>query len=81
MDKVLHFFACLLGTIVAAIATFWMGMWHSITAGALFALGLALGKEYGDSKAPGNKWSWGDILADLIGIAAGIGILVLGWCD
>lgn len=81
MDKVFHFLACLAATIAASVATFWMGMWHSITACALFALGLGLGKEYGDSKAPGNKWSRGDIVADLIGIAAGIGILVLGWCD
>ena len=81
MDKVLHFFACLLATISAGIATFFMGMWHSVIAGSLFALGLGLGKEFGDSKAPGNKWDWWDILADLLGIAAGVGILILGWCD
>lgn len=81
MDKVLHFFACLAATVAAALATFKMGMWHSIIAGALFALGLGLGKEYGDSKASGNKWSWGDIIADLLGIIAGSGILLLGWCD
>ena len=81
MDKVLHFFACLLATITASVATFWRGMWYSITAGSLFALGLGLGKEFGDSRAPGNRWDWYDILADLLGIAAGVGILVLGWCD
>jgi len=35
------------------------------------AIGLAIGKEYGDSKAPGNKWEWWGILADAIGIAVG----------
>jgi len=41
-----------------------------------FALGLcigaSIGKEYGDSKASGNKWDWVDILADLVGMALGI---------
>ena len=27
-----------------------------------------MGKEYGDSKAQGNTWSWGDIVADGLGI-------------
>lgn len=39
-------------------------------------VGLSLGKEYGDSKAPGNKWDWYDILADAIGIVTGL-LLVL----
>ena len=50
-DKILHFLVCF----VAAIFS------------PLFSLGLALGKEYGDSKAPGNHWCWWDILADAIG--------------
>jgi hypothetical protein len=33
------------------------------------AVGLALGKEYGD--AVGNRWSWGDIIADGVGIFVG----------
>ena len=45
--------------------------WISVLCGYLFAGGLSLGKEYGDSKAAGNKWSWMDILADLIGMVAG----------
>ena len=40
--------------------------------GAAFALGLGIGKEYGDSRAINNKWDWLDILADLIGILAGL---------
>lgn len=80
MDKVLHFLACLTATVITGLATFKLGMWPSIIAGSLFALGLGLGKEYGDSKASGNKWDWWDIVADVLGIGAGIGSLVLGWC-
>lgn len=36
-----------------------------------FAIGLALGKEYGDKCAKGNHWCWFDLLADAIGIALG----------
>lgn len=35
------------------------------------AIGAALGKEYGDSKAKNNRWDWYDILWDTIGIAIG----------
>ena len=47
----------------------------------LFAIGLCLGasfgKEYGDSKASGNKWSWEDIIADLIGMGFGLFVVYL----
>ena len=61
-DKLYHFGICF----VVSILNPWL------------AVGLALGKEYGDSKARGNKWSWGDILADAIGVILGglIGFLV-----
>ena len=40
----------------------------------------ALAKEYGDSKAYGNYWSWWDILADVLGIILGtvIRVLIIG---
>lgn len=37
-------------------------------------IGASIGKEYGDSKAIGNRWSFGDILADLLGMGCGIAI-------
>lgn len=37
----------------------------------LLTVGLALGKEYGDSQSPGNRWDWWDIAADAVGIAIG----------
>ena len=54
-DKILHFLICFLAAIISP----------------LFSLGLALGKEYGDSKATGNHWCWWDILADAVGLVAG----------
>ena len=54
-DKILHFLVCFVAAIISP----------------LFSLGLELGKEYGDSKAPGNHWCWWDILADAIGLVAG----------
>jgi len=57
-DKILHFGVCFFFSL--------FGLY-----GVAFAGGLALGKEYGDSKSTGNKWSWGDILADTIGVIVG----------
>jgi hypothetical protein len=58
-DKLLHF-------TLSAVFTFALSLANPI-AGISFTLGLGLGKEYGDSKAVGNKWDWWDwwdILAD-----------------
>jgi len=42
----------------------------------MLAVGLGIGKEYGDSRAKGNKWDWYDILADGIGVAVGTGVRI-----
>lgn len=42
-----------------------------------FAAGAALAKEYDDSREHGNFWSWGDIVADIAGIFAGLCIHLL----
>ena len=57
-DKLLHFLCSLLASLVDP----WL------------AVGLGIGKEYGDSKSPVNKWDWLDILADGLGIAVGVGM-------
>lgn len=54
-DKIYHFGVCMLASILSP----------------MFALGLAIGKEYGDSKATGNHWCWMDLLADLLGTLIG----------
>ena len=76
-DKILHFLVCMGATICAGLISWFLGTISQCFCGFWFALGLGLGKEYGDSKASGNKWDWWDILADVIGIACGIGIILL----
>lgn len=68
-DKLLHFFMCFIAT--ATIGFF------SILGGILFSTGLGVGKEYGDSKAAGNRWDWWDILADAMGMVAGLVLSIL----
>ena len=80
-DKFLHAGVCFVATVLVSIATFWLGEKGSIISGSLFALGLGLGKEYGDSKASGNHWDWWDILADCIGIGLAVLSLFIGWRD
>ena len=43
----------------------------SCVAGFLSGISAGVGKEYGDKKAPGNKWDWLDIVADALGSLAG----------
>lgn len=67
-DKLLHFIV----NLVVVLSIGWINLPLAIG----LAVGLSLSKEYGDSKAPGNKWDWYNILADAIGIVIGL-ILVL----
>lgn len=57
-DKIKHFSICM----AAAVINPWL------------AIGLALGKEYGDKCASGNHWCWWDLLADALGTIAGTAI-------
>lgn len=70
-DKFLHwfysFFVCLIGT---SFHPKW---------GIGIALGLGVIKELKDMIQKGNKWSWEDILFDLLGI--GCAILVYGGAE
>lgn len=68
-DKVLHFLVCFViafvlsfvNPIFAAAATMIVGMY----------------KEFTDSHEEKNYWSWGDILADLAGVAAAVVLFFL----
>ena len=77
-DKLLHAGVCCVASAAVALATFFLGNWPSVCCGLFFALGLGLGKEYGDSKAPGNRWDWWDVVADVVGMIAGAGLVLLG---
>ena len=78
-DKILHAGACFFATILVSVSMFFLGKTGSILCGSWFALGLGLGKEYGDSKAKGNKWDWWDIVADVVGIGLAVLFLLIVW--
>jgi putative lipoprotein len=72
-DKLYHFGVCALIAFFGA-AAFRLLLPASVPdaiGGAALALAVGVGKEYGDSKAPGNHWCWWDLLADLLGAACG----------
>jgi len=69
MDKLLHFGVCFLVNVVISFA-----MPSQVTTGVSLSVGLSLGKEYGDSRAIGNVWDNKDLLADGIGITAGVAV-------
>ena len=66
-DKKIHFGVGFFVTIGIA----WIGLLAAAIAVTL-TIGLSLGKEYGDSKSPGNKWDWLDIAAALGGMAVAL---------
>lgn len=58
-DKLLHFTACFIPSL--------FGIY-----GAVFAAGLALGKEAGDYFNRDSGWCWRDLIADGLGIISGV---------
>lgn len=68
-DKVLHFLVCF-------VITFVLSFINPIF-GAFVALIIGLYKEFTDSHKVGNYWSWGDIIADIVGICFGIILYLL----
>lgn len=76
-DKLAHAGVCFLATTIVGLVVFGIGEAGAILCGVFFALGLGLGKEYGDSKASGNKWDWWDILADVVGIVLAVVVLLV----
>lgn len=72
-DKVLHFAVCAAVSLLAAVGIALLSNDFLCSAVAGFCSGFAIGvgKEYGDSKAIGNRWDWFDLLADTLGAIAG----------
>lgn len=42
------------------------------TTGFIATISLGIGKEYGDSKNPVNKWDWSDMTANALGALWGV---------
>lgn len=72
-DKMLHFTVCAFVAFVIAVGIGWLSEDFFCAAVAGFCSGFAIGagKEYGDSKAVGNKWDWHDLSADTLGAITG----------
>ena len=68
-DKVLHFLVCFVVTFVLSFVNV------ILAASATMILGMY--KEFTDSHEEENYWSWGDILADLAGVAAAVVLFFL----
>ena len=70
---VLHIVACLLCAFVvsAFLAHTTKDSAPCIAGGFLSAMMLGIGKEFGDSRATGNSWSWGDMAYNFIGSSIG----------
>ena len=77
-DKQLHFACCMLIAFVFTLMIGLMSNWYiGALTGLLTAMGTGVGKEYGDSACPDNKWDWYDILADFLGALVGISISII----
>ena len=80
-DKWMHAGACFAATVLSFIGMcVFFPFAPSIVACLFLPAGLGVGKEYGDSKATGNSWSWADIIADGLGIVTFVvPALVVHW--
>ena len=65
LDKIYHFIICF-------SLSFLFGSY-----GVVASISAGITKEFADSLNPNSEWSWGDILADFLGIVVGypLGIL------
>lgn len=73
LTDILHLGACLVCALVvsAVLAHTTTEALPCIVGGFLSGVALGVGKEYGDSRASGNSWSWSDMLYNVIGAAIG----------
>ena len=70
----------IIGLISFLVVNHFLGYTPALVAslfGAVFALGLGVGKESGDRNNPNSGWSWWDLLADALGIVVGLLVLAI----
>lgn len=72
-DHIKHFYVCLTIAFSASSIEAGCGATYaqSFVAGIIAGGAIGVGKEYGDHCAPGNKWDWSDIAADMAGAVIG----------
>lgn len=64
IDKKLHFLVCycIAASLYITFGWFWPAVYAAVLAGVI--------KEWIDNLDDNNYWSWGDIIADLLGVGA-----------
>lgn len=71
-DKYLHFLACqVIAFLTAKIVGCLVPYGWALLVGFVTAATVGLVKELRDRREPGNMFSWGDVIADLVGAVAG----------
>lgn len=78
-DFYMHIFMCAIVAVIIATVLVHLSVGRpapAIVGAFMGTVACGLGKEFGDSRAPGNKWSWTDVTADVIGAAIGA---QMGW--
>lgn len=79
-DKGVHYTVCLIYAYIITLVILFTtnGNYLASSLSGIYAgTGIGIGKEYGDAKAHGNCWSWGDILADELGTISGTALACL----
>ena len=78
-DHIYHLIASALGMIAGYYLMYLLGcsFWPCVAGGVMFGLGLGLGKEIGDALAPGNKFDFSDLFADIVGLSAATVLILI----
>ena len=72
-DKYLHFLACqMISFLTAKIVGCLVPYGWALLVGFVTAVTVGLVKEFRDRRETGNMFSWGDVIADLVGAAVGV---------
>lgn len=70
IDKVLHY-------TLSMLIVLWLSVILHILIASAIALAIGFVKEWIDSKREDNRWSWWDILADILGVLSVVVPLML----
>ena len=76
-DKIYHALVCAAATLASFLyMRSFFAFAPALASSWLLPMGLGFGKEYGDSKASGNRWDWWDIVADAVGTLGVMAVLL-----
>ncbi len=81
VDRYLHMGCCCAMGFVLMVSyrLFHQPLWFSVIVCVLVPSLMGFVKEWDDSREPGNRWDWGDIRDNEIGVSVGVAIGCLLW--